>query len=217
MNSKGVYNFIITGHSQGAAIAQLLRSYLEHAPDYIVDKRNIFKTYAFASPKPGNMYFALNYSNYFSSSSFIINNPEDPITNMPLTKSRDPLIEIDEAYEQLADTNQKYIKTLAYKVLGKILAGKEDSLFIKKSGTGVLRQIVAETGPIEMPAYRADMHYCFPVNQINIIPFKQSDFINKKYYNSFSLDATKPFYQHKPYLYFLGIMKEYFYDEFVEW
>lgn len=154
MNSRGVYNFIITGYSQGAAIAQLLRSYLEHAPDYIVDKHNNFKTYAFASPKPGNMYFARNYSNYFSSSSFIINNPEDPVTNMPLTKSSNPLIELEEAYEQLTDTNQNYFKTLAYKALGKMLAGKQDSLFIKKSGMGVHRQIVAETGPIDMPTYQ---------------------------------------------------------------
>ena len=217
LNQEGVYNFIITGHSQGAAIVQLLRAYLEHSPDYIVEKRNNFKTYAFASPKPGNMFFGRNYSNYFSSSSFIINNPKDPIINMPLTKSENPLIELEEAFEQLSDTNQNYLATLAYKLAGRVLAGNDDSLFIKKSGEGVHRQIVAETGPIDLPSYQADMYYTFPVSQINIIPFEQSNFINKKYYSNFNMDAANPFYQHKPYLYFLEIKKEYFYNEFLEW
>ena len=217
MNSKGVFNFIITGHSQGAAIAQLLRAYLEYAPDSIVDKRNKFKTYAFASPKPGNEYFARNYSNYFSSSSFIINNPKDPIMNMPITKNNKPIFDYEEIYEHLADTNKNYLKTLAFKAFGKIVAGKEDSLFIKRSGQNVHQQIIKETGPVEMPPYQADMSYYLPVKPQYIEAFSEANFVNKKYYNDFDLDSTNLFYQHKPYLYFLEIQKEYFYDEFLKW
>jgi hypothetical protein len=217
LNGKGVFNYIITGHSQGAAIAQLLRAYLEHAPDSIVDRRNKFKTYAFASPKPGNEYFARNYSNYFSSSSFIINNPRDPIMNMPITKNNKPVFDYTEIYEHLTDTNKNYLKALAYKAIGRIVAGKEDSLFIKKSGLNVHKQIIKETGPVKMPPYQADMSYCLPVSPVYIQTFSEANFVNKRYYRDFNKDSTNLFYRHKPYLYFLEIQKEYFYNEFVSW
>ena len=216
LNSEGVFHFIITGHSQGAAIAQLLRTYLEHAPDSIVDKHNKFKTYVFASPKPANEFYARNYSNYFSASSFIINNPADPIINMPITKNNEPIFELEEAYEHLADTNRNYLKTIAYKTIGKLFAGKEDSLFIKKSGVNVHKQIERALGQVAMPPYQADMSYCFPVKPIFIETFNYKEFENKKLYQDFEMDSTATFYQHKPYLYFLEIQREYFYDEFIE-
>lgn len=59
---KHIREFIIFGHSQGGAIAFLLRSYLY----YEMLKGNIpndilFKTYCSAAPKPGNMYYAYDY------------------------------------------------------------------------------------------------------------------------------------------------------------
>ncbi len=216
LNNKGVYYFIITGHSQGAAIAQLLRTYLEHAPDSIVDKRNKFKTYVFASPKPANDYYAQNYSNYFSSSSFIINNPKDPIINMPITKDDKPIIDFEEVFLHMDDTNKDYLKILAYKAIGKILAGKEDSLYIKKSGKGVHKKVFWGKKDVEIPPYVADMSYCFPVKPQYIQSFSEVNFINKRYYKDFVKDSTSMFYQHKPYLYFLEIQKEYFHDEFMK-
>ncbi|MGZ4000505.1 MAG: lipase family protein, partial [Mucilaginibacter sp.] len=60
---QGIKSFIIMGHSQGAAIAFLLRS-------YIADLQNnkslptdiVFKTYCSAPPKPGNPYYAYEYN-----------------------------------------------------------------------------------------------------------------------------------------------------------
>ena len=54
--------FLIFGHSQGGALAFLLRSYLEyerikgHIPADVV-----FKTYCSAAPKPGNIYYAYDF------------------------------------------------------------------------------------------------------------------------------------------------------------
>ena len=217
LNAEGIFHFIITGHSQGAAIAQLLRAYLEHAPDNIVDKRNEFKTYVFASPKPGNKFFARNYSNYFSNSSFVVNNPKDPVITMPLSKSHDPFFDVEEAYEHLSDTNRSYLTALAFKAVGRILGGTEDSMFIKKSGAGVYRQISKETGEIEMPDYVADMSYCLPVDERFIEPFNEKYFIGKKFYSDFKMDASNIFYQHKPYLYFLEFQREFFNAEFKNW
>lgn len=59
---KSTRHFIVSGHSQGAAIAYLLRSYL-----YYEQKRGtipadiIFKTYCSAAPKPGNLYYAYDF------------------------------------------------------------------------------------------------------------------------------------------------------------
>ena len=59
---NGIKEFLIMGHSQGGAIAYLLRSYLYYEtimgnmPGDIV-----FKTYCSAAPKPGNLYYAYDY------------------------------------------------------------------------------------------------------------------------------------------------------------
>ncbi|PLX02296.1 MAG: hypothetical protein C0595_11340 [Marinilabiliales bacterium] len=217
LNEKGIYYFIITGHSQGAAIAQLMRSYVENVSPEVLDKKNEFKTYVFASPKPANTYFARNYSNYYKNSSFIINNPKDPVINLPLSKDDDSFFDLEEAHEQISDTNRNYFKTLAIKAVGRILTGNKDSLYIRKSGVNIQKQLNKYMGPIQMPAYVPDMDYTYPVNPIYIEPFMYFNFNNKKYYREFDMDSSKVLYQHKPYLYFLEYQREFFYDEYLKW
>ena len=59
---SGTKEFIITGHSQGGALSFLMTSLL-----YSLQKQNRlaadirFKTYSFASPKVGNLYYAYDY------------------------------------------------------------------------------------------------------------------------------------------------------------
>lgn len=60
-HKKGVKQFIIVGHSQGAALAYLIRSYLEYAPDSVIPKDITYKVYGCAAPKPGNMFYAYDY------------------------------------------------------------------------------------------------------------------------------------------------------------
>jgi hypothetical protein len=59
---KGIKEFIIFGHSQGGAIAYLLRSYLQsqQASGAIPDDI-IWKTYCSAAPKPGNLFYAYDF------------------------------------------------------------------------------------------------------------------------------------------------------------
>ncbi|WCT11674.1 lipase family protein [Mucilaginibacter jinjuensis] len=57
-----IKDFIIFGHSQGGAIAYLLRSYLADLQSRkIIPADIIFKTYSSAPPKPGNLYYAYDY------------------------------------------------------------------------------------------------------------------------------------------------------------
>lgn len=58
---KGVKEFIIVGHSQGAALSFLMRSYLEYAPDSVVPNDINYKVYGCAAPKPGNLFYAYDF------------------------------------------------------------------------------------------------------------------------------------------------------------
>jgi Lipase (class 3) len=60
----------VTEHSQGAAMATLLRSYLAYASDAPEDKNYSYKTYVYAQPKPGNDHYAGDFENMFSNSGF---------------------------------------------------------------------------------------------------------------------------------------------------
>lgn len=58
----GVREFIVTGHSQGGAIAYLLTAFLYHLRmDGVLPADIRFKTYCSAAPKPGNLQFAYEY------------------------------------------------------------------------------------------------------------------------------------------------------------
>ena len=216
LNYQGVYHFIIIGHSQGAAIAQLLRAYLENASSNIVDKKNRFKTYAFASPMVGNSFFIKEYNERFSSTNFVINNIADPIIHTPLTIDKRKMLDPRDV-ETLMDTSKSIFKTLAYRAVGKIMFSNPDSAYIEKAGVNIYRQIRKKIGPFTMPNYQLDMNYTAMPNSIKIGAFVEENFCNKKYYKDMEIDANQSFHQHKTYLYYLEILRIYFPKDFKEW
>ena len=59
---KGVRRILISGHSQGGAIAFLTRSYLYYEQQKgTIPKDIVFKTYCSAAPKPGNQSYAYDF------------------------------------------------------------------------------------------------------------------------------------------------------------
>jgi hypothetical protein len=76
----------IAGHSQGAAAATLLRSYLEYAADR-PNKNYTYKTYAYAQPKPGNDHYAYDFESVFSNPGFAfrVTNSLDWVPQVPFT------------------------------------------------------------------------------------------------------------------------------------
>ncbi len=76
----------IAGHSQGAAIATLCRSFLEYS-DILTAKRYIYKTYLYAQPKPGNSHFGRDFERIVSNcaTGFCITNTQDWVPQVPLT------------------------------------------------------------------------------------------------------------------------------------
>ncbi|MEZ4664007.1 MAG: hypothetical protein R2911_41260, partial [Caldilineaceae bacterium] len=76
----------VAGHSQGAAVATLCRSFLAHTP-FLQEKQFAYKTYLFAQPKPGNDHYADEFNRLFSDSAlaFTLTNTEDWVPQTPLT------------------------------------------------------------------------------------------------------------------------------------
>ncbi|UEG53727.1 lipase family protein [Mucilaginibacter daejeonensis] len=59
---QGITQFTIMGHSQGGAIAYLLRSYIaDLQKQHRLPADLVIKTYCSAPPKPGNTYYAYDY------------------------------------------------------------------------------------------------------------------------------------------------------------
>ena len=79
-------NIYITGHSQGAASATLLRSYLHYGADRTT-KNYSYKTYAFAQPKPGNDHYATDFESLFCNTglAFRVTNSLDWVPQGPFT------------------------------------------------------------------------------------------------------------------------------------
>jgi len=81
----------------------------------------------------------------------------------------------------------------------------------------VHRRIELSTGRIVMPQYILGMNYHLTVKPRYISSFTDEKFRRKKYYKKFNMDPSSMFYQHKPYLYFLEILSEYFPNEYRKW
>jgi hypothetical protein len=88
----------ITGHSQGAAIATLVHSFLYYALTDPTDRYKLnlklkqannsgvqLKSYLFAQPKPANLQYADDFARISKDVSYSINNNLDPVPQIPLS------------------------------------------------------------------------------------------------------------------------------------
>jgi hypothetical protein len=77
---------LISGHSQGAAIATLCRSFLEYS-NVLAAKGFTYKTYVIAQPKPGNDHYGWDFEEIVraTDSGFRIGNSLDWVPQVPLT------------------------------------------------------------------------------------------------------------------------------------
>lgn len=83
----GYRDFLIMGHSQGGAIAYLLRSYIYYQQQALQTPQDIrIKTYCSAAPKPGNIYYAYDFEQInFNGWAFNVVNPVDWVPQTPFS------------------------------------------------------------------------------------------------------------------------------------
>jgi Lipase (class 3) len=86
-SKRNIHNFFIVGHSQGAALSFLLRSYLYYLTEKgEMPKEISYKTYCSAAPKPGNLYYAYDFDFITRNGwAFTVVNAADWVPETPLS------------------------------------------------------------------------------------------------------------------------------------
>ena len=234
LNNKGIYNFIITGHSQGGALANLLRAYMENLPVKDISPKNKFKTYAFAAPMTGNKDFAFEYNTRYAANntSFNIVNPADEVPLLPVSYNDSNYVEGNLQTFLFKRDSFRLRKMLVDG--GAILFEKKITQVINWFGGSASKKIGTDLGTVELPPYVKDINYKALNNKIDI-PVSQYPYIlkdssilendsllaiyplgNDGYFIDKKLYKKAPWsYQHKPYNYYTSILKKYFPEEYI--
>jgi len=171
-NQKGIYKIYITGHSQGGALAHLLHAYLHYAPSQIVSKKNQYKIYAFASPKPGNSYFSLDYASYsnIQNNSFTILNINDWVPQMPFSIQATRNIKTPNPFYSLVNNEfklpilKRWFFKQSYRYLNKPTE-RAQKHYVKSLGKKMHKQMQKKTKGFVTPPFQKDFSY----TQVGII------------------------------------------------
>lgn len=233
LNHNGIFDFIITGHSQGGALANMLRAYFENLSDSLLAEENRFKTIAFAAPMVGNKAFSTEYYNRFSANktSFNVVNPADPIPKFPAGNDNSEYLTDNLQALILNKEPVDYKKIVADGLL--MLFEKEITQSVKKISYSASAQISKELGPVKMPEYIDDFSYCILQNRIEIAPVEYPKMLRDSsilendslmaiytigpdgHFPNDELYNKEPWaYQHKPYNYYVSILKLYFPEQY---
>ncbi len=228
LNYEGIYDITITGHSQGGALAILLRAYLEHLPSTIISEKNNFQTYAFAHPKVGNGEFVSSYKkDCKQGTSYSIVNVKDIIPRMPLSIEHQKKLSTKESVSRLFLDESYSMKDVALGTLGKVFGGTVDGV-VKYTSESALKQISKKVGEVSMPNYIDDVDYVEMGNRIELMPFEYPKILKdpeivkndslvvyhkmneKGEFEDESVYKGEPtLFQHKTYNYYTGFLKKY--------
>lgn len=200
--AEGVHNFLIFGHSQGGAL-----SYLAHAHFYYLQQKGqlpkdiIFKMYASAGPKVGNIHFAYDFeSNNSLGWAFNVVNPEDWIPLMPFSSQTTDDMTSTSPFKHVK-TGLKTQKLTQRVALGTVYRGidrktrKARRALKKNLGIRVGKQVQKSRKQYQQPDFHHSQNYCRAGNHIILKTFDA-------YYSMYPKDSDDPFKHHMlaPYL-----------------
>lgn len=229
LNQKGIHHILITGHSQGGALANLCRAYVEQLPAGTISSKNIFKTYAFACPMAGNKVFSEDYAELYADNnmSYTIINPADLVPSMPMHyDDKGKIFSKDRIKKWLSGQEAFNLRKVGTEFLVKKF---EKSLkgYVNASNKILEKAISTNYQSIEMPAYVDDINYYQIGNVRELQAFEYPKIkLDPSTLTEKELSKLKPdedgnyykkepsFYQHKPYNYYVGVLKEYFSREY---
>jgi len=233
LNKKGIYDIYITGHSQGGALAQVVRAYLDYLPEKELSKKNTFKVYAFANPMVGNASFAKEYTKKYCDPgmSFLVHNPTDFVTKLPVSYNDSTFWQAN-LTEFLMNSNEFSMSGAAMEGALYFFKDRVNEL-AKNMSKNIEAQLLKELGEIKMPAFHEDINYVHTGNLIKIsateypLELKDSTILkNDSLMKVYKRDANgvfenKSLYkkqsftdQHKAYNYYTAILKDYFPDDY---
>lgn len=192
-----VKEFLIMGHSQGGALAFLLRSYLF----YETQKGNLpkditYKTYCSAAPKVGNMYYAYDFDFITRGGwAYTVVNAADWVPETPFSMQT-----VYDFNPTSPLTNAKAIlkkQKFAIRVAGGIVYDKLERKprkaqrkFEKYLGTVMHRKAIRKVLPqLKEPAYVHGNNFMRAGNPVILMP-------DAGYFQIFPDDKTKPFIHH---------------------
>ncbi len=162
----GVREFIIMGHSQGGAIAFLLRSYLHYLTENGGLPRDlVYKTYCSAAPKPGNMYYAYDYDFLTRNGwGFNVVNGLDWVPETPFTVQRisdfnpiNPFVNVKLALKK-QPTLVRWYATHVFNKMDKATRTAQQR-FQKYLGNVVYSQVKKTVPQLKQPAYAPGSNY----------------------------------------------------------
>lgn len=229
LNRKGIHDIIITGHSQGGALAVLTRAYIHHSLKGELSSKNRFKVYTFAQPMVGNIEFVREYNEEFCDAemSFSLINPEDKVPHMP-TSYNDSTFFQDNLTALISKDEQFNPKKMLADGLTKLFS-KPLSRTVTKFGTAVDKQLEKELGKVTLPNPTGDINYS-QVGNLSYLPppeypleMKDSSLLNDKefmeryprdengiFLNKSVYKKTTMSQNHKPYNYYTAVLRKYF-------
>lgn len=189
--AKGVKDFILSGHSQGAGITFLVRSYLYYRTKEGALPADItYKTYCSAAPKPGNLQYVYDYDFINKGGwSFTVVNAADwvPETPYSIQKLNDinpmnPFVNIKSVLKK-----QKYfVRLYARGVYNKMNRStrKAAQRYEKYLGKKVGKQVRKIWPQLKHPGFAHTMNYSRAGTPIILLP-------DAAYYERFPNDAGK--------------------------
>lgn len=225
LNQQGIYNIIITGHSQGGALANITRAYLENLPEGTLSSKNVYKTYAFANPMCGNKDFADEYHVRYceNNMSYSIINPADLVPSMPMHyQETGKILSKDRLKSWIFGKESLDIRKLGMEVVIKTF---EKSLkdYVNSSNRLIEKMVSMSHGSVDMPDYVRDINFfqvgnirtleqfSYPKIQLDPATLTEKQLSKLKPAEDGNYYKPEPgFYQHKPYNYYVAILKAYF-------
>lgn len=159
--------FIISGHSQGGVITYLITANLRQMqlkgelPQDIV-----FKTYALAPPKPGNLYFTYQYEKMTQAWSYSVSNVQDWVPEVPPTtqtlKDFNPIspfseTEISKAMKKISWPKRMFAKGIFNKISNP--TEKSNERYQKYLGGFVFKMIHKQLPELVEPTYSDNSDY----------------------------------------------------------
>ncbi len=161
-----IKQLIICGHSQGGALAFLLRSYLY----YLTEANQLpadltIKTYCSAAPKPGNLYYAYDFD-YITRNgwAFTVVNASDWVPETPFSlqtlkdfNTLNPFTDVKKHLRKQSFFVRLYLGHV-YNRLNRT-SGRAQRCFTKYLGKTMYKQVRKSMPQYKQPTYAASMNY----------------------------------------------------------